>query len=449
MTDHKFEKKFERDAVLFDFKNRIIDMLENGVTPPEVGIYDEPVRYLKMNQEWFKLLAGWLSWMESVAYWKDAEDETYPGIQAILEFEEGIDLPTGDFDCGDVEDCLGESTIITEITNNITENTTNITNITNQVDDLEDCGCGGNNYPPPEDDYEGEQETPGNSKICGSAAYIADHLYSLIAQTIDDSLGVTLEEFLEGLLGLGGFDASLLKLFWDYIVTITNPDLANDCLSFQPSIAEAFFCNLLDRDAARAAIEADSALPDDVKQAYLAALDSVNDAKLALWAFVGAETQAYDCSEFCSWKVYWVFDGSVIEDEEPHTVYTGVGAWTSNDAELLAAGWASTDGDMELSHDLPPDCKVNDIAIRAGKHNACGTLVWNYTWRGATGTGTQAQSGSQFIGFADGVATANVHHAELTSMMVATLNSTCSGATPPREHVGWIMLSGTGSKPSA
>lgn len=91
MTENKYQKQLDRQAVLFDFKNRIIDFMESGFVAPEVGIYDEPVRYLKMNEEWFKIFAGWLAWMESPAFWSEAEDDNYIGIQEILVFEEGIE----------------------------------------------------------------------------------------------------------------------------------------------------------------------------------------------------------------------------------------------------------------------------------------------------------------------------------------------------------------------
>lgn len=93
MPDNKFDKQLDRQAVPFDYKIRIIDLMQNHFEAPIVGIYDEPVRYYKMNLEWVKIFAGWLAWMESTAFWKDAEDDSFIGIQEILKFEEGIELP--------------------------------------------------------------------------------------------------------------------------------------------------------------------------------------------------------------------------------------------------------------------------------------------------------------------------------------------------------------------
>lgn len=94
MTDHKFDRQYDRIATPKDLKDRLIDLRANSQPLPEVGIYDEPVRYFKANEEWCKVIFGWLDWLEDIAGWPDAEDESYAGIQAILIFEEGIDMAT-------------------------------------------------------------------------------------------------------------------------------------------------------------------------------------------------------------------------------------------------------------------------------------------------------------------------------------------------------------------
>lgn len=98
MPDHKFRQHVDRNYVLLDAKQRIIDLMENGQELPEVGIYDEPVRYFKANEQWCKIIFGWLDWLEDVAGWHDAEDDNYSGIQQILIFEEGIDPMSIDYE---------------------------------------------------------------------------------------------------------------------------------------------------------------------------------------------------------------------------------------------------------------------------------------------------------------------------------------------------------------
>jgi hypothetical protein len=91
VPDHKFDRKYDRHAIPLDFKERILDFMDFSATPPETGIYDEPVRYFKANLEWCKFIFGFLAWAENVAYWQEADDELHHAIQQILIFEEGIE----------------------------------------------------------------------------------------------------------------------------------------------------------------------------------------------------------------------------------------------------------------------------------------------------------------------------------------------------------------------
>lgn len=91
MPDRKYDRDTDRQALLSDLKARIIDLTENRFSLPETGIYDEPVRYFKANLKWTPIIFGFLDWLEDVAGWQEAEDDSYPGIQQILIFEEGIE----------------------------------------------------------------------------------------------------------------------------------------------------------------------------------------------------------------------------------------------------------------------------------------------------------------------------------------------------------------------
>lgn len=130
MSDHKFDKKEDRHAVLDDWKRRIIDLMENGQMPPDVAWDAEPLRYYKLNKNWASIVFGWLEWLENEAGWKEAEGQNYVGIQAIMKFEEGIELPEAEVDCGDVEDCLSTSDIIAGLNAQIED-------LNNQIEELE------------------------------------------------------------------------------------------------------------------------------------------------------------------------------------------------------------------------------------------------------------------------------------------------------------------------
>jgi hypothetical protein len=96
MPDRKYEKSNDRNYTLLDAKQRVIDLMANNQPLPSEGIYDEPVRYFKANEKWCAVIFGWLDWLEDVAGWQEAQDELHPGIQAILTFEEGIQI-AGEF----------------------------------------------------------------------------------------------------------------------------------------------------------------------------------------------------------------------------------------------------------------------------------------------------------------------------------------------------------------
>ena len=66
MADNKYHKNLDRQAVLFDFQNRIIDLLDNNQPLPDTDIYDEPVRYFKANLKWTPIIFGWLSISKTV-----------------------------------------------------------------------------------------------------------------------------------------------------------------------------------------------------------------------------------------------------------------------------------------------------------------------------------------------------------------------------------------------
>lgn len=96
MFDHKHDRSTDRQITLGDIKQRMINLLDNPFVLPEEDIYDEPLRYYKLNLKWAPIIFGWLDWLEDLAGWQNADDENYSGIQQVLKFEEGIDIVTPD-----------------------------------------------------------------------------------------------------------------------------------------------------------------------------------------------------------------------------------------------------------------------------------------------------------------------------------------------------------------
>ena len=202
------------------------------------------------------------------------------------------------FEFADIQDCIIVSPVITNIITNVTNNTTNIdtniTNITNNetnIDLIFDGGIDVNVYPPAPTQSEPDE-------LCGASFYIANQLNDFIQETIIDAATITLEEFLVAVFGLGSFDGSLVNIFWEFIVANINPNLGTEVSDTIDAVAEHFYCNDLDRDLVEIAIDADTGITDDAQAAWIGALRSITDAKIALWAFVGSQDDSNDCSLF-------------------------------------------------------------------------------------------------------------------------------------------------------
>lgn len=80
-----------------DEKLRILDLSEQALVPPNVGIFDAPTRCYIVNKEWAKIVMGAISAnLLGIAAWRDATDESYSGIRAVEEFLQGANCVGGD-----------------------------------------------------------------------------------------------------------------------------------------------------------------------------------------------------------------------------------------------------------------------------------------------------------------------------------------------------------------
>jgi len=105
MTKIDKERVEDRITVFDDEKKRVIDLYELNLIPPvsEAGIFDEPTRCYKINQEWASIVMGMVSaTLVTVASWRDAQDENYSAIQEIMRFLRGENC----VDCEQVVDCM-------------------------------------------------------------------------------------------------------------------------------------------------------------------------------------------------------------------------------------------------------------------------------------------------------------------------------------------------------
>jgi len=267
-------------------------------------------------------------------------------------------------DCNDIEGCLDTSTIInnilvdidineTNITNNTTNITTNTTNITNNetnIDIILEGGIDINVYPP--NPTQGEPDA-----LCGASYHIANKLNDHIQDIITDALTLTLSEFLEGLLGIGGFQSSWVKLWWDFIIAAGNPNLGTEVSGTIDAVAEHLYCQNLDRDLVEIAIDTDSGITDDAQAAWIGALRSITDAKLSMWAITGSFDDTQDCSSFA------------CTCDTPIRLYPGDAGVTMLQGSDQGTHWLSVD-DGSLSDVIElrvtwAGCSVNHVRVKA------------------------------------------------------------------------------------
>lgn len=79
----------DRWLVAEDEKQRALYLRQMELVPPTVGIFDEPTRCYTINKEWAKIVMGMVSWLTEIAPWRDAQDESYMGIEQISWFLQG------------------------------------------------------------------------------------------------------------------------------------------------------------------------------------------------------------------------------------------------------------------------------------------------------------------------------------------------------------------------
>jgi len=113
--------KVYRQLVEYEDKMTQLELWRMNLVPPSVGIFDEPNRCYKLNNEWAKIVIGMVSWLAETPVWKDAENEGYSAIEQILKFMIGEDC----VDCQFIIDCINDpnSGVADSINNIIRPNT--------------------------------------------------------------------------------------------------------------------------------------------------------------------------------------------------------------------------------------------------------------------------------------------------------------------------------------
>ncbi len=355
------EYENDRQLVLQDFKNRLLDLSEMNLTLPATDIYDEPVRYYKANLQWAPIIEGFLDWLADIASWKDAQDDNYPAIQQLLKYLEGIEINVA-IDCNEVENCITISpTVInisnevtninnevTNISNEVTNNTTNITNINQEITNINET-VASNEYPPKPD----ISNDP--NQVCGSAWVIAEGLNDLIQDVISDAQSFTWSEFVESLISAFSFKFTFMKALWDFVIASANPNIASEVSASIPFVAEAIYCENLNLESAKSIITNDVRIPNDSAIAYNSAIDAMTASKLNSLIYLGSLDTSRDCSQFENCGV------------SSGIVTFGIDEWQS---------WIIDQGNASLNHGNPIPCaRNNGIAPAGGSIGRCRVII--------------------------------------------------------------------------
>lgn len=351
--------------------------------------------------------------------------------------------------CEDIEDCLETSPTIEAINTEITNVSNSVTIVEDELAEIEDCGCGGNVYPDAPVDYNQPSPiSPEISGICNAAYQIANGLRDNLYTIVTGGTPPTYIEWLNTLLGATGYVAELLRVFWGYVIGQPEiEDLENALNDTFEEIAEILFCNLLDRELVRAAIEA-STMPAIAKDFWIASLDATSDALLNKWAFLGAETGESTCFHMCNWTVVWDFDGSYVADGNEDAIFSG-NTWEVVNGEFVEGlGYRGLADSWYITHQLPPDCAVVSMVHNCNKNEPCSAVDIATTWRGTSGTGTvEISPDARVLSNTPVSQNWTVYSAVLDHMTVLHNHFFCGGDNYGSQ-THWLKMTGTGSRPS-
>ena len=325
-----------------------------------------------------------------------------------------------------------------------------IAGLDSAISDNEDCGCGGNVYPPvpSQSDEQGEAGS-GISKVCGAAWYIYQQLDSLIGEQSTNGPESDLASWLLQYLSASGFSGTALRLVYDFWFENQESDLYSEISGQNTAIIEWLFCNGLDREGLIGYVD-ELDLSDGAKEALVKTLQSINSSLWEQWIFVGSETRVEDCSGMCSWKVVWVFaEGSYTPDDSEDAIYHG-NNWNVYEGTFDdMAGYTGLMDVWGIAHELPPDCKVVSMVHGVNKSSDCASVAIRVTWRGTSGEDTPDFSPPATV-ISDSPIAQNwtMFSAELSGMNIQHNNFLCDNDIFASQ-TKYVVMVGTGSMPSA
>lgn len=403
-----------------------------------------------LNQQQVAVLLSVLQYQKWATRWTNLSISEHDLQVFIADIEDRLmrNSSGGSMTCEDIEDCLGDSPTITSIENNITTIQQTI------IQQEEDCGCGGGMVnPEPPADWNGIGVS-GSNAVCGSAFYITDKLIEFITNLKNQQTSGTLENWLVNFLfASGGASSVLAMVLWDWIAANPDANLITNLNASRAKIAEKFFCNLLDVNAAKEAIVADLTINANVRTAVKDAIECTLQSAFDNWAFIGSKVKNEDCSSMCTWTVVWDFAGTYVPDGSETAIYHG-NTWTVSSGEFVSGvGYRGIADIWEISKTLPPDCRVLTMVHNANRNALC-TAVDIKSWY----RGTDGFQAEQYTNNARILSATPVNQlwtvlpagtgAEMSQMKFRHDHFLCSPSSAYGSESHWVKMTGKGARPT-
>jgi len=308
--------------------------------------------------------------------------------------------------CALVDECLAVSETIINITNEINIINQNITNISQEIVNLGDEITNNitNTYPPLAD--------AGSDALCQAAHYLARQLVGEIVAAWLDAASISLQEWVTALLGIGGWNGSLLVTWWDWMIATSDPDFITEAEAATDEIAQALFCanlSLLEFSLVLPSLPIDA----NVKESLGYLLNSIEDGKVALWIATGQLTESGNSCDSCGGlsfiiaksAVNGVNAGTLAGAGVYNSAFTGEGTQQHRIRLVVASSGVPTTATINFRFPSTTDTRlirVNTLAGAAATYNVTGqgTLLRNsdQTWLGGV---TYSNSGAQVIEIAN------------------------------------------------
>jgi hypothetical protein len=289
---------------------------------------------------------------------------------------------------------------IIEITAELTIINNNITNINQDITNLQQTiiNVMSNDYP--------TSPSAGSDAACQAAWYTARQVVAAVIAAWDDAATITLQEFVAGLLGLNGFDGSVLVLWYQWIVATSDPDFVANANASIDDIAQQLYCDGLSLTQFRSNI-ASLSIDANVKTAITYLLDSdAIVARWAMWVAVGQLTETGNSCVACGLSlvlaksaVNGVDAGALVGPNTYNSAFTSEGTQQHRIRLVVFNGASPATATINFKFTSGTDSRlvrVNTLAGAAPSYNVVGqgTLLRNQdiVWTiGATYTNSGAQ----------------------------------------------------------